>query len=139
MTEMISADISYIKEIQNSMLQDKDAWLKLVWFLLHHEDVDLQSTYQLYLNNDPKYNEWLKEHDIKKIDSNKSAEEILLAYINDYIEVLNTNDNVSVQEFFKEKDRKVQKEFERKQAELMTKFSFERNRLQTIRRTNGTD
>lgn len=102
------SEVSFIQNIQNTM--PKEAWYELNWYLLHHDDIDLRTAYKLYQDDDTDYNKWLQQNNINKIDPSKSIEKVLLAFLTDAIEVADTEGDISVQEYFKEKTLKSELE-----------------------------
>ena len=94
--------VSYITDIRDSM--PKNAWYELNWYLLHHDDMSIKEAFELYKKSDPDYTNWLIDNNIMDVDPDKSIESILLAYIQDYIEVNNDDGNINVQEYFKQRE-----------------------------------
>lgn len=106
MTEIINADISYIEEIQASMSQDKGAWYKMNWYLLHHKDIDLRTAYSLYKKGDESYNRWLEKNEITNSNKDDTIEKILLSYINDFITTIKDEDETDLDKYInREKER----------------------------------
>ena len=94
---------SYIQEIR-SKLSD-EAWIELNWYLLHHDDMSIREAYDLYRNDDPKYTNWIIQNNIMDVDKDRSIKEILLAFVQDYLDVYNDDGNINVQEYFKEREK----------------------------------
>lgn len=118
MTIAITSDISYIQKIQESM--PPSAWHELNWYLLNHKNVDLRSAYKLYQSDDADYNKWLETHSLNTIEPNKTIEEILLAYVSDYINVIDVEQDGNIQEHFDKKE--LDMEFLKQKDELEKKI-----------------
>ena len=76
----------------------KGEWYALNWYLLHHPDVDLKTAYELWQSNNTEYKNWIDEHSINALEPKKNVEEILLAYITDYINDNDADDDSSIKE-----------------------------------------